>query len=319
MKSSERERQTLTDKQIRARSGEILGRNLKKHGEPEPPDHAAHHIIPLADNRIQAASDVRALFERFFPPEDYQHLPLEEWPINQHFNGVWMRHRNLHNLEKKEIPHTITHDEDYYNELYEQLAYVESKEEFLEELSHIKEKIQQNRFWDHDPEKLVEIESYRQEKIKEQQILDRFEDEFSIPSDEKKALTNKWTSKEEKAAMSDVESKFSDILDSYEEAKEQGNSTQFDQHLLEGFPSTENTSSEESRKSVIETLKGIINKQGFIPYESSVTPSDFEFIKKAARLQTKQRIQAKLQKTKNQDSDSDFKDIQNEQTHEREK
>ena len=95
---------TLTAQQIRARSGKILGQNLINHHE-EPPDsdYAAHHIIPLADGRTKYAREIRKLFDRFFPPETYLHKPLDEWPINQAFNGVWMRNRNYHLLKKKKF------------------------------------------------------------------------------------------------------------------------------------------------------------------------------------------------------------------------
>ncbi|SHF34382.1 A nuclease family of the HNH/ENDO VII superfamily with conserved AHH [Seinonella peptonophila] len=296
MKTSDKNAQTLTSKQIRSRSGEILGKNLAKNEEFAIQNHAAHHIIPLADGRIKAARDVRELFDEFFPPEEYQYLPLEEWPINQHFNGVWMRSSNLHELEEKEIPHTITHDEDYYNELYERLRGASTKEEFLAELNFIKEDIEQNHFWDHDPEKLSEIESYRQQKIEEQQILDRYEDDFDQSLDELKALKDTWTKKEETAAMSKVQDEFSSILELYEVAKEEKNPDLFDQFLLDEVPSNE-IIKEESREEVITTLHGIINEQGFIPYEHSVSPSDIEYLKKeakgkAAKLKTK--FQSKL-------------------------
>lgn len=167
MTSFENSSQPLTDEQIRARSGEILRRNLIKNKEFPKPDYAAHHIIPLLDSRTRWAREVRRIFDRFFPPKDYQHLPLEEWPINQAFNGVWMRNANYHQLKKKEIPHSKVHDKDYYFELYRRLKDVKSKEDFLKRLSLIKEDIIHNRFWDHNERKLAEIEQYRQKKINE--------------------------------------------------------------------------------------------------------------------------------------------------------
>lgn len=178
MKSSKNLPKSLTPEQIRARSGEILRKNLIENNEFPKPDYAAHHIIPLADRRTKYAILVRDLFDQFFPPKEYENLDLKEWPINQHFNGVWLRNANYHLLKEKEIPHSIIHTNDYYKEIYQRLKSATTREEFLEQLRLVKEDIIHNRFWDRNPQKLKEIEDYRQEKINEYQILKEYEEEL---------------------------------------------------------------------------------------------------------------------------------------------
>lgn len=81
-------------------------------------------------------------------------------------------------LKEKEIPHSIIHTNDYYKEIYQRLKSATTREEFLEQLRLVKEDIIHNRFWDRNPQKLKEIEDYRQEKINEYQILKEYEEEL---------------------------------------------------------------------------------------------------------------------------------------------
>lgn len=253
---------TLTAQQIRARSGKILGQNLINHHE-EPPDsdYAAHHIIPLADGRTKYAREVRKLFDRFFPPETYLHKPLDEWPINQAFNGVWMRNRNYHLLKKKEIPHSIIHDEAYYKAIYERLRFAESRDDFLMILYLIKEDIIHNRFWDHHPEKLKQIENYRQEKIREYQSLQPYEEELNdIPFD---LLAD--NSDEVTEAMREIEETFKDVLGPYTNAQKEKNPSLIDLSVNNHKATSTQRDPEhttESYEEIIAELKDVIEQHG---------------------------------------------------------
>ena len=302
MKTSERNTQSLTAKQIRERSSLILGKNLIKHNEPPKKDYAAHHIIPLADGRTKWARDVRELFDFFFPREEYEHKPLEEWPINQHFNGVWMRNRNFHQLTEKEIPHSITHDQDYYRELYRRLKPATTKEEFLNELAKIKEDIQQNRFWDHNPEKLKEIEAYRQKKIEEHDILEKYREELedAIPPDLQKALTDNWSTSEWTQAMEKTEQDFYTLLQEYEKAKE-GNPNLLDFEPNPGSDSNVSIArSPENRmedySSVIATIKDTLLSKGWLPVEK---PINLNNINKTTRRRLRRTLRRPSKKPSN--------------------
>lgn len=262
--------QPLLSQQQMKQSDVILGQNLEENGEPAPPDYVALHIIPLHDEQVRAARDVKALFDHFFPPQSYQHLPLKQWPINQAFNGVWLRRDRLHLLQPKEMPSSFMNHTDFYQTLYERLKDQPSQEAFLTELQQIKADLAQHRFWDQNPSKLAEIETYRQKKMEEQQILAHYDAEMKayLPDDLKNEL-NKWPSPEE---IKEVADEFSDILNRYQEAQEKQNPASFDAFLTQGLHEIDTTpfpSVPFDLRRVLEQ-KGLVGKQQTFSFDPEV-------------------------------------------------
>jgi hypothetical protein len=272
----------LTKQQIELSEG-ILGQNLEQNGEPAQPDYVPHHIIPLFAGQIKAAHDVKALFDHFFPRQSYQHLPLDQWPINQAFNGVWMRHNRLHLLQPKEMPSYFTHDTDYYQSLYDRLKNSHRQEDFLAELQQIKEDMVQHRFWDQNPAKLAEIEAYRQLKIAKQQILAPLDAEMEtfLPEELKDEL-DKWPSLEA-AAIKEAADEFSDILQMYDQAKESKNPALFNPYLFNELPSTDTIAISPTFE--LSGLRKALDQKGFLGYQQPFYSSDFQQLEQHNRRQ----------------------------------
>lgn len=289
----------LTQQQIRERSDAILGQNLEQNGELAQPDYVPHHIISPFDEQIKAARDVKALFDHFFPPQSYQHLPLDQWPINQAFNGVWLRHDRLHFLKPKEMPSFFMHDADYYQTLYERLKNRSNQADFLAELQHIKEDLSEHRFWDQNPSKLAEIEAYRQIKIAEEQMLATSDAEMeTYLSEELKAELDKWPSLEA-AAIKEAADEFSDILQRYEEAQENQNPAQFDAFLFQGLSHADNMISSPSFD--LSELRKVLDQKGFLGYQQPFYSADLQQLEQQNQTQQSRQRQ-RLFRTLQQES-----------------
>lgn len=262
----------LIQQQIHERSKAILGKNLEQNGEPGQPDYVPHHIIPLY-GQAKDAHHIKALFDQFFPPHLYQHLPLNQWPINQAMNGVWMRRNRLHLLQSKEMPLSFTHDADYYQALYERLKNKTSKEDFLAELLRIKEDLSQHRFWDQHPSKLAEIEDFRQQKIAEQRTLATLDAEMEafLPKELKDEL-DQWPSSLQEAAIKKVADEFSDILQRYEKAQESRDAASFDAFLAQELPPANTLAS--SLPADLSPWREILAQQGFLGYQQPIHSTD---------------------------------------------
>ena len=115
------------DDQMRDKTpSEILGGNLEAAGVPRPPDTAAHHIVPYGDRRAQR---IRDLLGSFNPPID----------LNSAANGVFLPSRP--GSTAPGAYHPSLHSNDYYDALAQDFDYVENREDAINTLDRIRERL----------------------------------------------------------------------------------------------------------------------------------------------------------------------------------
>ncbi len=118
----------------RSNAGRILAKNVERAtGVVKPKHWAAHHIVPIFEERFESAKNARKILERFnVDPNDAA-------------NGIYLPHRKADRLDDVAF-HPDLNNKNYSDAVYEELRYAQSRNDVIDALGEIRSGLQTNSF-----------------------------------------------------------------------------------------------------------------------------------------------------------------------------